>query len=117
MREDTSSVSSLSLVRYRGTIFGADGYGHRKVLVRGYVPRSYRLRIGGDCAPSRLLVTRGFRVHPLHYLALIAAEDQRTRPGRAAGQLDVPDEFATMRRLLEARMGKSGKREFVQILR
>jgi hypothetical protein len=30
---------------------------------------------------------------------------------------DLPDEFATLHRLLEARMGKTGKREYVQILR
>src|SRR5262249_18478700 len=29
----------------------------------------------------------------------------------------LPDEFATLRRLLEARLGKPGKREFVQVLR
>ena len=29
----------------------------------------------------------------------------------------LPDEFATLRRLLEARMGSRGKREFVQVLR
>jgi hypothetical protein len=29
----------------------------------------------------------------------------------------LPGEFATLRRLLEARMGKQGKREFVQVLR
>jgi hypothetical protein len=29
----------------------------------------------------------------------------------------MPEEFATLRRLLEARMGKQGKREFVQVLR
>ena len=29
----------------------------------------------------------------------------------------MPEVFATLRRLLEARMGKQGKREFVQILR
>jgi hypothetical protein len=29
----------------------------------------------------------------------------------------LPDAFATLRRLLEARMGKKGKREFVQVLR
>jgi hypothetical protein len=29
----------------------------------------------------------------------------------------LPEEFATMCRLLEARMGRRGKREFVQILR
>jgi hypothetical protein len=30
---------------------------------------------------------------------------------------ELPDAFATLRRLLEARMGKKGKREFVQVLR
>jgi hypothetical protein len=29
----------------------------------------------------------------------------------------LPDEFATLRRLLEARMGKPGKREYVLVLR
>jgi hypothetical protein len=29
----------------------------------------------------------------------------------------LPEEFATLRRLLEARMGKQGRREFVQVLR
>ena len=30
---------------------------------------------------------------------------------------DLPGEFATLHRLLEARMGKKGKREYVQVLR
>ena len=30
---------------------------------------------------------------------------------------DLPDVFATLRRLMEARMGKHGKREYVQVLR
>jgi hypothetical protein len=30
---------------------------------------------------------------------------------------DLPDVFATLHRLLEARMGKPGKREYVQVLR
>ena len=30
---------------------------------------------------------------------------------------ELPEAFATLRRLLEARMGKQGKREFVQVLR
>ena len=29
----------------------------------------------------------------------------------------MPEEFAVLRRLLESRMGKGGKREFVQVLR
>ena len=53
----------------------------------------------------------------MHYLALleqkIGALDQAAP--LVGGQL--PAEFATLRRLLEARMGKPGKREFVQVLR
>jgi hypothetical protein len=30
---------------------------------------------------------------------------------------DLPEAFATLRRLLEARMGRHGKREYVQVLR
>jgi hypothetical protein len=30
---------------------------------------------------------------------------------------DLPEEFATLRRLIEAGIGKRGKREFVQVLR
>ena len=30
---------------------------------------------------------------------------------------DLPEEFGTLRRLLESRMGRRGKREFVQVLR
>ena len=47
----TGRVSSLSLVRYRGTDYSVPtAYGHREVLIRGYVPR------GGD-----LLWDRGNR--------------------------------------------------------
>ncbi len=39
-------------------------------------------------------------------------------PGDAShGSADLPEEFAVFRRLLETRMGKRGKREFVQVLR
>ena len=39
-----------------------------------------------------------------------------TRPRPCRGW-DLPQELATLRRLLEARMGRRGKREFVQVLR
>ena len=59
----------------------------------------------------------GFVFDPLHYLALLE---------RKVGALDqaaplvgwaLPEEFVTLRRLIEARMAKRGKREFVQVLR
>ena len=42
----------------------------------------------------------------------------RLGPRRAPLQgWELPDEFGTLRRLLESRMGRRGKREFVQVLR
>jgi hypothetical protein len=112
-------VSSLSLVRYRGTDYSVPtAYGHREVLVRGYV-HDVVISCGADIIARhpRSYAREDFVFDPLHYLALLE---------RKIGALDqaaplvgwaLPEEFATLRRLLEARMGKRGKREFVQLLR
>ena len=54
---------------------------------------------------------------PIHYLPLL--EQKTGALGQAAPMLgwDLPEEFATLRRLLESRMEPRGKREFVQVLR
>jgi len=52
---------------------------------------------------------------PLHYLALI---EQKTRALDQAALLAswrLPECFATLRRLLEARLKKHGSREYVQV--
>ena len=66
---------------------------------------------------SRSYEREDFVFDPLHYLALI--EHKINALDQAAPLVDwaLPDVFATLRRLLEARMGKPGKREFVQVLR
>ena len=54
---------------------------------------------------------------PLHYLALL---EQKTNALDQAAPLvgwELPEEFAQLRRLLEARLSKRGKREYVQVLR
>ena len=58
-----------------------------------------------------------FVFDPIHYLPLL---EQKTAALDQAAPLqgwDLPEEFATLRRLLESRMGRRGKREFVQVLR
>ena len=77
------------------------------------------MRRGGDRTLSRVSTISALSVfEPLDYLALIEqkinALDERMPcwPGWR-----LPEEFMTLRRLLEARMGKQGKREFVQVLR
>jgi hypothetical protein len=115
----TGRVSSLSLVRYRGNDYSVPTlYGHREVLIRGYVGEVV-ISCGADIIArhARSYEREDFVFDPLHYLALL---EQKTGALDQAAPLvgwELPEEFAMFRRLLEARMGKRGKREFVQILR
>ena len=58
-----------------------------------------------------------FVFDPLHYLALIEQKINALDQAAPLAGWQLPEEFATLRRLLEARMGKPGKREFVHVLR
>jgi hypothetical protein len=112
-------VSSLSLVRYRGTDYSVPtAYGHREVLIRGYVD-SVMICCGADVIArhERSYQREDFLFDPLHYLALLERKTGALDQAAPLAGWVLPDEFATLRRLLEARMGKPGKREFVQVLR
>ena len=113
-------VSSLSLVRYRGNDYSVPtAYGHREVLVRGYVREDHdRLWRGGDRPAHSFLRARRLRVQPLALSGVAGAED-RGALDQAAPLVgwDLPDEFAILRQLLKRRLSKRGKREFVQVLR
>ena len=112
-------VSSLSLVRYRTNDYSVPvAYGHRDVLVRGYV-HEVVISCGSEViARHRRSYERDdFVFNPLHYLPLL---EQKTGALDQAAPLvgwELPEEFDILRRLLESRMGKRGKREFVQVLR
>lgn len=55
--------------------------------------------------------------HPIHYLSLIERKiNAFDRAATLAGWV-LPEEFQTLRRLMEARMLKMGCRQFVQVLR
>jgi transposase len=112
-------VNSLSMVRYRSNDYAVPtAYAHRDVQVRGYVDRVVIF-----CGANR--IARHDRSYdkddmifdPLHYLALL---EQKTGALDQAAPLQnwgLPPEFATLHRLLERRMGKKGKRDYVQVLR
>ena len=93
-------------------------YGHRDVLVRGYVDQVV-ISCGTEVIAKhpRSYERDDFVYDPIHYLPLL-----ERKPG-ALGQAAplqgwaLPEEFGTLRRLLEARMGRRGKREYVQVLR
>lgn len=54
---------------------------------------------------------------PIYFLPLIEQKVGALDQAAPLQGWDLPDVFATPRRLLEARMGKPGKREYVQVLR
>ena len=112
-------VSSLSLVRYRTNDYSVPvAYGHRDVLVRGYVNE-----VVISCGPEVIARHRrsyerdDFVFDPLHYLPLLEQKTGALDQAAPLAGWDLPEEFAVMRRVLESRMGKRGKREFVQVLR
>ena len=112
-------VSSLSLVRYRGTDYSVPtAYGHREVLVRGYVDHVV-ISCGAEVIARhvRSYEREDFVFEPRHYLALLEQKTGALDQAAPLAGWDLPEAFATLRRLLEARMGKQGKREYVQVLR
>ena len=114
-----SRVSSLSLVRYRTNDYSVPvAYGHRDVLVRGYV-NEVVISCGSETiARHRRSYERDdFVFDPLHYLPLLERKTGALDQAAPLAGWDLPDEFGVLRRLLESRMGKRGKREFVQVLR
>jgi transposase len=112
-------VNSLALVRYRGNDYSVPTcYGHRDVLVKGYV-HEVVIACGSDVIArhSRSYEREAVIFDPLHHLALL---EQKTRALDQAAPLagwQLPECFATLRRLLEARLKKHGSREYVQVLR
>ena len=69
--------------------------------------------------PGTLAHTRrdDFVFDPIHYLPLLERKTAALDQAAPLQGWDLPEEYQTLRRLLESRMGRRGKREFVQVLR
>lgn len=115
----STRVSSLSLVRYRTNDYSVPTqYGHREVLVKGYVDR-VDICLGANIIArhKRSYSREEFIYNPLHYLALL---EQKPRAFDQAAPLQnwaLPEVFDRLRRLLEARMERRGRKEYIQVLR
>ncbi|NQW08423.1 MAG: IS21 family transposase [Alphaproteobacteria bacterium] len=112
-------VSSLSLVRYRGTDYSVPTrFGHCEVLVRGYV-HEVVISHGAEVIARhpRSYEHEDFIFNPLHYLSLLEQKSNALDQAAPLNGWELPPVFGDLRRLLEARMGKKGKREYVQVLR
>jgi hypothetical protein len=117
--KQTGRVTSQSLVRYKGNDYSVPvAYGHREVWIRGYVGE---VVIGCKAAViarhTRSYDSDNMVFNPLHYLPLIERKIASLDQAAPLEGWALPDELIKLRRLLEARMGKAGKREYVQVLR
>ena len=112
-------VNSLSLVRYQTNDYSVPvAYGHQEVWIRGYVHEVVIGCGGGIIARHPRSYDREDMVFdPIHYLPLLEHKIGALDQAAPLAGWELPDAFPTLRRLLEARMGKAGKREYVQVLR
>ena len=93
-------------------------YGYRDVLVRGYV-NEVVISCGSEIiARHRRSYERDdFVFDPIHYLPLLERKTAALDQAAPLMGWDLPEEFDTLRRLMESRMESRGKKEFVQVLR
>jgi transposase len=115
----TTRVTSLSLVRYRNNDYSVPtAYGHREVLIKGYV-HEVMICCGSEVIAqhARSYEREDMVFDPLHYLALLEQKPNALDQAAPLASWQLPEEFWELRRLLEARLSKRGKREFVQVLR
>ena len=112
-------VTSLSLVRDRRNDYSVPtASGHREVLVKGYVDHVV-IVCGGDAIARhpRSYEREALIFDPLHYVALLERKTGALDHAAPLAGWELPEEFLRLRRLLEARLGKPGTREYVQVLR
>jgi len=118
-QQRTTRASSQALVRYETNDYSVPvEYGHRQVLVKAFVwdvviscsseviarhPRSY--------GREEMIF------NPLHYLELLEQKCNALDQAAPLEGWQLPEEFVELRRQMEARMGKRGRREYVQVLR
>ena len=96
-------MSSLSLVRYRGNDYSVPVcWGHRAVLVRGYV---HEVVISCGAAViarhPRSYEREDMIFDPLHYLALLEQKTNALDQAAPLAGWELPEEFPRLRRLLE----------------
>ena len=106
-------------MRYRTNDYSVPvAYGHRDVWIRGYVD-AVMIGCGGQVIARhpRCYGREDMVFDPVHYLPLIERKINALDQAAPLAEWDLPPAFATLRRLMEARMTKAGRREYVQVLR
>jgi transposase len=114
-----TKVSSQALVRYRTNDYSVPTcYGFRDLLVKAFVDQVVIFCDGALIGRhARSYGCDDFVFDPRHYLALLEQKPGALDQAAPLQGWALPEAPAHLRRLTEARMGKRGKREFIQVLR
>ena len=112
-------VSSTALVRYRLVDYSVPvAYAHREVMIRGFVDRVEIVCGQEIIARHRRSYERGEAIYdPLHYLPLLEKKPGALEQAAPLKDWELDPAFADLCRLLEARFGHRGKRDYIQVLR
>ena len=114
-----AKVASTSLVRYRMNDYSVPTrFAFHDVLVKGFVDEVV-IVAGAEIIArhQRIYGREQFVFDPKHYLALLEQKPGALDQAAPLQSWTLPEQFQHIRRLLEARMGTRGKKEFIQILR
>ena len=115
----TGRASSQALVRYKTNDYSVPvAFAHRDVWIRGYVDQVI-IGCGGEVIARhpRSYDREDMVFDPLHYLPLLEKKTGALDQAAPLASWELPQEFRTLRRLMEARLLKAGRREYVQVLR
>lgn len=115
----TGRVSSQSLVRYKTNDYSVPStYGFRDVTIRAFVD-VVEIGCGGEiiaCHP-RCYEREQMVFNPVHYFALLERKPGALDQAAPLADWEMPEELQSLRRLMEVRQARQGRREFVQVLR
>ena len=120
----STRATSISMVRYKSNDYSVPvAYAHplperSDVHVRGFV-HEVIIGCGNEVIArhKRSYASADMIFDPPHFLPLIEQKMGALDQAAPLQGWDLPAVFAILHRLLEARMGKPGKREYVQVLR
>ena len=115
----TGRVSSQSLVRYKTNDYSVPStHGFRDVTIRAFVD-VVEIGCGGEIIARhpRCYEREQMVFNPVHYFALLERKPGALDQAAPLADWEMPEELQTLRRLMEARQARQGRREFVQVLR
>ena len=118
-RLEIHRANSLSLVRFDRNDYSVPGeQAHKEFTVVGGID-TVRFLVEGECVAvhERDWGRNGTHYNPIHYLAIAEKRPNGLDFGAPFAEWQLPKEFDLLRRRLESKAGKQGKREYIRILR